>query len=125
MNFLKTNKPKLKSSLLKLTIQKKSDLSLNNSKENTHFVIERHSKQETNPSKPNKAKMAKSNSKNVKKTVNISIQAPKVQTSCSKQNWASKNDKTQSKNFNDSKNTKQTKEFLNANENCPFETIIN
>jgi hypothetical protein len=29
------------------------------------------------------------------------------------------------KTFNDSKNTKQTKEFLNANENCPFETIIN
>jgi hypothetical protein len=29
------------------------------------------------------------------------------------------------KNFNDSKNIKQTKEFLNANENCPFETIIN
>jgi hypothetical protein len=29
------------------------------------------------------------------------------------------------KTFNDSKNTKQTKEFHNANENCPFETIIN
>jgi hypothetical protein len=29
------------------------------------------------------------------------------------------------KTFNDSKNTKQTKEFLNANENCPFETITN
>ena len=29
------------------------------------------------------------------------------------------------KTFNDSKNTKQTKEFLNANENCPFETTIN
>jgi hypothetical protein len=29
------------------------------------------------------------------------------------------------KTFNDSKNTKQTKEFLNMNENCPFETTIN
>jgi hypothetical protein len=29
------------------------------------------------------------------------------------------------KTFNDSKNTKQTKEFLNANGNCPFETTIN
>jgi hypothetical protein len=66
MNFVKTKKPKLKSFLLKRTIQKKSDLSLNNSKENTCFVIERHLKKETNPSKPNKAKMAKSNSKNVK-----------------------------------------------------------
>ena len=28
------------------------------------------------------------------------------------------------KTFNDSKNTKQTKEFLNTNENCPFETTI-
>jgi hypothetical protein len=51
----------------------KSDLSLNNSKENARFVIERHSKKETNPSKPNKEKMAKSNSKNVKQTVNRSI----------------------------------------------------
>jgi hypothetical protein len=73
MNFLKTKKPKLKVFLLKRTIQKKSDLSLNNSKENTCFVIERHSKQETNPSKPNKAKVAKRNSKNVKETVNRSI----------------------------------------------------
>jgi hypothetical protein len=73
MNFLKKKKPKLKVFLLKRTIQKKSDLSLNNSKENTCFVIERHSKQETNPSKPNKAKVAKRNSKNVKKTVNRSI----------------------------------------------------
>jgi hypothetical protein len=37
------------------------------------FVIERHSKQETNPSKPNKEKVAKRNSNNVKKTVNRSI----------------------------------------------------
>jgi hypothetical protein len=29
------------------------------------------------------------------------------------------------KTFNESKNNKQTKEFLNVNENCPFETIIN
>jgi hypothetical protein len=29
------------------------------------------------------------------------------------------------KTFNDSKNTKQTKEFLNINENCPFETTVN
>jgi hypothetical protein len=29
------------------------------------------------------------------------------------------------KTFNDSKNTKQTKGFLNANENCPFETTSN
>ena len=29
------------------------------------------------------------------------------------------------KTFNDSKNTKQTKKFLNANENCPFEPTIN
>ena len=72
MNFLKTKKPKLKSSLLKRTIQKKYDLSLNNSKENTGFGIERHSKKETNPSKPNKAKMDKRNS-NVKKTINRSI----------------------------------------------------
>ena len=62
-----------KSFLLKRTIQKKSDLSLNNSKENTSFGIERHSKKETNPSKPIKEKVAKSNSKNVKKTVNRSI----------------------------------------------------
>jgi hypothetical protein len=74
MNFLKTKKPKLKSSLLKRTIQKKSDLSLNNSKENTCFVIERNSKQETNPSKPNKEKVAKRNSsKDVKQTVSKSI----------------------------------------------------
>jgi hypothetical protein len=73
MNFLKTKKPKLKSSLLKRTIQKKSNLSLKNSKENTCFVIERHSKQETNPSKPNKAKVAKRNSTDVKQTVSRSI----------------------------------------------------
>jgi hypothetical protein len=73
MNFLITKKPKLKSSLLKRTIQKKSDLSLKNSKENTCFVIERHSKQETNPSKPNKEKVAKRNSKDVKQTVSRSI----------------------------------------------------
>jgi hypothetical protein len=73
MNFLKIMKPKLKSFLLKRTIQKKSDLSLNNSKENICFVIERHSKQETNPSKPNKAKVAKSKSKDVKQTVDRSI----------------------------------------------------
>ena len=73
MNFLKTKKPKLKSSLLKRTIQKKYDLSLNNSKENTCFVIERHSNQETNPSKPNKEKVAKRNSKDVKQTVSKSI----------------------------------------------------
>jgi hypothetical protein len=41
--------------------------------------------------------MDKSNLKNVKKTINRSILAPKVQSNCSKQNWASKNDKTQSK----------------------------
>ena len=70
MNFLKTKKPKLKVFFLKRTIQKKSYLSLNNSKENTHFAIERHSKKETNPSKTNKAKVAESNSKNVKQTVN-------------------------------------------------------
>jgi hypothetical protein len=29
------------------------------------------------------------------------------------------------KTFNDSKNTKQTKESLNTNENCPFEKQIN
>jgi hypothetical protein len=45
--------------ILKRTIQKKSDLSLNNYKENTHFVIERHSKQETNPSKPKKKRWLK------------------------------------------------------------------
>jgi hypothetical protein len=73
MNFLKNKETQTKSFLLKRTIQKKSDLSLNNSKENTCFVIERHSKQETNPSKPNKAKMDKNNSKNVKNTVNRSI----------------------------------------------------
>ena len=73
MNFLKTKKPKLKSFLLQRTIQKKSDLSLNNSKENTFFVIERHSKQETNPSKENKENMVKSNSKNFKQTINRSI----------------------------------------------------
>ena len=73
MNFLKTKKPKLKSFILKRTIQKKYNLSLNNSKENTCFVIERHSKQETNPSKPKKEKMDKRNSKNVKNTVNRSI----------------------------------------------------
>ena len=28
------------------------------------------------------------------------------------------------KNFTESKNKKQTKEFLNANENCPFEPTI-
>jgi hypothetical protein len=70
MNFLKTKKPKLKVFFLKRTIQKKSYLSLNNSKENTPFAIERHSKQETNPSKTIKAKVAESNSKNVKQTVN-------------------------------------------------------
>jgi hypothetical protein len=32
---------------------------------------------------------------------------------------------TQSKTFNDSKNTKQTKESLNTNENFLFETQIN
>ena len=73
MNFLKTKKPKIIVLFLKRTIQKKSDLSLNNSKENTRFVIEKHSKQETNPSKPNKAKMSISNSKNVKQTINRSI----------------------------------------------------
>jgi hypothetical protein len=57
------NETQTKGSLLKQTIHKKSDLSLNNSKENTHFVIERYSKQETNPSKINKAEVAKSNSK--------------------------------------------------------------
>jgi hypothetical protein len=46
------------------------NLSLNNSKENTNFVFERYSKQETNPSKRNKAKVAKNNSKNVNQTVN-------------------------------------------------------
>jgi hypothetical protein len=73
MNFLKTRKPKLKISLLKRTIKKKFDLSLNNSKEDTCFVIERHSKQETNPSKPNKEKLAKIKSKDVKQTVSRSI----------------------------------------------------
>jgi hypothetical protein len=73
MNFLITKKPKLKSSLLKRTIQKKYNLSLKNSKENTCFVIERHSKQETNPSKPNKEKVSKRNSKDVKQTVSKSI----------------------------------------------------
>ena len=73
MNFLKTKKPKLKIFFLKRTIQKKSYLSLNNSKENTGFRIEGHSKKETNPSKPKKSKMAKINSKNVKQTVNRSI----------------------------------------------------
>ena len=72
-NIKQEIKTQTKSFLLKRTIQKKSDLSLNNSKENTCFVIERHSKKETNPSKPNKAKMDKRNSKNVKKTVNRSI----------------------------------------------------
>jgi hypothetical protein len=41
--------------------------------------------------------MDKRNSKNVKKTINRSKYAPKVQSICSKKNWASKNDKTQSK----------------------------
>ena len=49
MNFVKTKKPKLNFFILKRTIQKKSDLFLNNSKENACFVTERHSKQETNP----------------------------------------------------------------------------
>jgi hypothetical protein len=70
---MRLNKSDQKNSLLKQTIQKKSDLSLNNSKENTRFVVERHSKQETNPSKPNKEKVAKINSKDVKQTVNRSI----------------------------------------------------
>jgi hypothetical protein len=35
------------------------------------------------------------------------------------------NEKTPTKTFNDSKNTKQTKESLNINENCSFETTIN
>jgi hypothetical protein len=73
MNFLKYKETQTKSFLLKQTIQNKPDLSLNNSKENTGFGIERHSNQETNPSKPNKAKIAKRNSKNVKQTVNRSI----------------------------------------------------
>jgi hypothetical protein len=74
MNFLKKKKKKLtKGFLLKRTIQKKSDLSLNNSKENTFFVIERHSKKDNNPSKPNKSEVAKRNSKDVKQTVNRSI----------------------------------------------------
>jgi hypothetical protein len=72
-NFTKNNETQTKGSLLKQTIQKKSDLSLTNSKENTCFVIERHSKKETNPSKTNKEKVAKSNSKYVKKTANRSI----------------------------------------------------